>query len=72
MRKPTEAEYQLMAAAAMDRLGDEGAQLLTAVFQLSEKRGWSLRELAAHLEGATGVVKGMVAGWIDDEDTKSK
>lgn len=67
MRKPTSSELELIGKAALDRLGVDGAKFLDAALDLAAKEGWSLKELAAHLEGTADVVNGLIAGWVDDE-----
>lgn len=66
MRKPTQSELELIGQAAMERLGEDGAKLLDSILDLAAKEGWSLKELAAHLEGVTDVVNGLIAGWVED------
>jgi hypothetical protein len=68
VKKPTEDEYRIIATAAAERLGDEGARLLNTVFELALERKWSLRELAEHLQGAECVVNGLIAGWVESDD----
>ena len=68
MRKPTSSELDLIGKAALDRLGVDGAKFLDAVLDLAAKEGWSLKELAGHLEGTADVVNGLIAGWAENPD----
>jgi hypothetical protein len=65
MKRLTEAEYELIAPAAVERLGPEGVWLFGKLQTLAEERGWSLKEQVAHLEGVTDVVKGLIDGWVE-------
>lgn len=65
MKKPTESEYRVIGEAAAERLGVEGAKLLDVCLDQAAERGWSLKDLAAYLEGVNDVVNGLIAGWIE-------
>lgn len=65
MKKPMESEYELMARAAVERLGPEGIWLFARIQEFAGDRGWSLKDQAAHLDAVCCVVNGMIAGWIE-------
>ena len=67
MKRPTAVELEIIGKAGLERLGEQGVVLFDAVLDLAEKQGWSLWELAAHLEGAADMVNGLIAGWVDEK-----
>lgn len=71
MKRPTAAELELIGKSGLDRLGEDGVVFLDAVLDLAAKHGWSLKELVAHLESATDLVNGLIAGWVDEPREES-